>query len=629
MASTLGEAVLYLLTDNSKLESGLSDAEKKTESASAGMAKALGGALVAGAAVAGSAILAIGSKAFDVASKIDSATDQIGASLGLSADKAKAYGQTIKDVYANNFGDSIEDVGKSIETVSKTLKLTAADPALKTMTENAFRLRDVFGTDVADSVDAVKTLMDQFGVTSEQAFDLLADGYQRGMDRSGDFLDTIGEYSTQFANGGASASDFFKFIETGMQGGVLGTDKAADAFKEFGIRIKDSSDLTKDSLGALGISYDALSQGFADGSETSIGALEDVLTKIFEIDDPIKRATIGVGLFGTQWEDLGESTMKSLSQIEEGFGVHEGAITSLDSKYTNLGSVAEGMWRQFEVGIAPAGEALLTLANDNLPAIQGVVDTVSAAIVAGVNLLPVAIAEAHKKWDEDWAGIRTTWENFASEMPQKQAEFWREWNTAFNTGSKENSDAWEGFFGGLFGGASRWAGTVFDLLTTFLKNWNNTTTAWHALTIGDWSTFWTNIGENFTNAFGVLLSAIDIFDEGFKSRVLGALQSAWDGLKSLWTDFSGWWSSAWGSLAGIVMPKIETPTGGGGNGGFGGSGFKLPDFNMPSLTPGDWPISASAAAGTTNHITVNTTGGYENGFAAGEGIVDAMRFRGH
>ena len=146
MAVTLADIVAMIRGDNTDLKSKLSESEKASQSAGANMAKFLGGAVVAGAALAGTAIIGIGSKAFDVASQIDAATDQIGASLGLTDDQARAFGETIKRVYGNNFGDSIGDVGAAVENVAKQLSLTANDPALAKMTENGFRLRDGRGS---------------------------------------------------------------------------------------------------------------------------------------------------------------------------------------------------------------------------------------------------------------------------------------------------------------------------------------------------------------------------------------------------------------------------------------------------------------------------------------------------
>lgn len=626
---TLAELVVLMRGDDKQLVSDLDAAEGKTESAVGNMASMFSGALVAGIAVAGAAIVGIGTAAFNVASDIDAATDQIGASLGVNAQDAKKFGDVIKQVYGNNFGGSIKDVGTAVEQVAKTLKLTATDPSLRTMTENAFRLRDVFGVEVTESLDAVKTVMDNFGVSSEEAFKLVTYGFQNGLDRSGDFLDTIGEYSTQFKEGGASAYEFFGFLESGLQGGMLGTDKAADTFKEFRVRIQDGSDTTKNALNAIGLSADEMYAKMADGSLKADEAFGIVRNALGKIDDKNLQMQAGVALLGTQFEDMGMQMVSGLHMWEVDFEKLDTSLDTMDTKYTSLGSVVEGMWRKFQVGIAPAGEAMLGFVNENLPLIEGLVNSVSGAVVNLIGLIPLAIAGARKAWDEDWAGIRTTWDTFAAEMPDKQAEFWKEWNQAFNAGSEENKDDWEEFLAGLFGGIGRWVSTVFDLLITFLKNWNNTTTAWHALTIGDWSTFWASLGANFTNAFEVLLSAVDIFDKGFGDRLKGSFQDALNGIKSLWDDFASWWNGTFGALFGMSADTTPTPNFAIVNpmnqpNALSNLSTTVPFYNPQAQTQG----VNSFSIGSVN-VNVNPDlDPYEAGVQTGRGIDDELRRQG-
>jgi len=546
----LGDAVLYLMTDASKLEKGLDDAEKQTESASANMAKAFGGALVGAAAVAASAVVAVGTAAFDVASQFDAATDQIGASLGVGADEAAAYGQTIKDVYGNNFGDSIEDVGKSVESVAKTLKLAGNDPALKKMTENAFRLRDVFGTDVAESLDAVKTLMDNFGISADEAFDQLTTGYQRGLDRSGDFLDTIGEYSVQFSEGGASVNEFFSALDTGLQGGMLGTDKAADAFKEFRVRIADGSTTTATALAQIGLSADTITGGLSSGALTVKDAWDLVQRALIETQDPVTQMQAGVGLIGTQFEDLGAKVVLAMDLTDDWKEGGLSATSDLDSKYTNLGSVIEGMWRKFQVGIAPAGEAMLGFVNDNLPLIEGVVTTVSDAIVGVVNKIPEAISGIQEGWNSNWGGMRTKAEEFMT-LDKDFAIFWERVRQVFTDGEATTSEDWGTWLANVFGLFTNWIRFFLDTLGIFFTNFRNTQIAFHDLMKGDWSGFWAAVGANFEGAMNVILNFVEfIFGPNLRNYFVKAMTDAWDGMKDTWNDIVEWWNGTIGALFG-------------------------------------------------------------------------------
>ena len=81
------------------------------------------------------------------------------------------YQTAIENVYKNNFGDSLEDVAGKM---AKVKEITGEiDPTnLQTMTEKAMTLEDVFGMDMSESLRGVQSLMDHFGISSEEAFDL-------------------------------------------------------------------------------------------------------------------------------------------------------------------------------------------------------------------------------------------------------------------------------------------------------------------------------------------------------------------------------------------------------------------------------------------------------------------------
>ena len=631
MAVTLADLVVAMRGDDSQLDKDLAGAEKKTESAVGNMAKLFGGALVGAATVAGAAIVGIGTEAFNVASDIDAATDQIGASLGLNAEKAQAFGQTIKDIYANNFGDSITDVGAAVENVAKQLRLTAGDPALKEMTENAFRLRDVFGVDVADSVNAVKTLMEQFGISGDEAFGMIADGYQLGLDSSGDFLDTIGEYSVQFAEGGASADNFFSTLLSGLQGGMLGTDKAADAFKEFRVRIQDGSDLTRDSLQAIGLDADAMAAGFADGSLTAIDAFNDVTRALQMTDDANVQFQAGVGLIGTQFEDLGATVITNIDPMADAFDKMSDQAGTLDTKYSNLGSVFEGMWRQFQVGIAPAGEAMLAFVNENLPAIQGMVNTVSGAISNMTGNVLLAISALRLGWETDWGGMRTTTEEFATEMPEALDKMWDEIDLLFGGEQERMTFSWELFWGRMWADATNRFTYFIEVFTGLLRILRHALTVGAALIDGDWKAFWGGLYDELEAWGDLIMGEVEFgFGVDIRNAMGNALQGMWDAAEAKLAEMLQWWESAWVPFRNM-LPFSEPVNPNSPFTGLSDSGAAVIDNFQKGMEARMGQLSGMVATTNATNYSINVnmpSGGYENGFAAGEGILDAMRFRG-
>ncbi len=388
--SDLGNAVLTTEVDLSGLEGGLGEAETQTQGRMASMAEGLKGSLGLafagiGVALAG-ALAGAGVAAFSVAQDFETAQNQMQAQLGVTAEEAQALGDVARDVFGNNFGESVADVGESIIEVRQQMK-GLADDELQGATEAALSLRDVFGLEVAESTNAANTLMENFGLTSQQAFDFITKGQQSGLNASGDFLDTIGEYSTQFANGGASADQFFSLMESGLQGGVLGTDKAADAFKEFGLRIADGSESSREALAGLGIDADDLWERMASGETTTADAFASVIEGLNGIEDPVARNAIGVALLGTQYEDMGASAVLGLDLATTSMADMAGATDSLGVQYNNLGSVWEGVSRGFLLALEPLGVLLLDLANMAMPYLLAAAEQLRAGIEVAIGFI--------------------------------------------------------------------------------------------------------------------------------------------------------------------------------------------------------------------------------------------------
>lgn len=367
----------------------------------AGSKFALFGSVVGAAALAaGAAIVGIGAAALDVASQANQATNDIQASLGVTRDEAERLKGVALEIFGDNFGDSVEDAAASLIVVRQQIK-GLADEDLKAVAEGALAIRDVFGVEVAESTNVANTLMQQFGLSGQQALDLIAGGFQRGLNSSDDFLDTLGEYGNLFASNGFTADQFFSILETGIQGGVLGTDKIADAMKEFGIRIRELPDTVfgpDGSLtGALGFTReqaDVLFNGLQDGSVSVADAYAQIMPALAGLDNEVWQNTIGVQLFGTQWEDLGAAAVLGVDQARTSLDDLAGSTDGLNAKYNSLGAVGETLWRQTLVTLEPVGAALLDLANLAMPAIlegfaafRGVLEAVVGPTADFINAL--------------------------------------------------------------------------------------------------------------------------------------------------------------------------------------------------------------------------------------------------
>ena len=375
MADGLVEYDVRANTD--KLDKDLDDANKKAETGASKLgeiAKTGGKAVAAGFAAVGGAAVAAGGYAVNLATDMDKAMNGFAASTGIAENEMESYQDVLEKVYANNYGEDFQDIADSMALVNKNLG-DLSDDQLQTVTESAFALRDTFEYDVAESTRAAKAMMDNFGVSGEEAMSMIAAGAQNGLDYSGELIDSINEYSVQFGKLGFTADDMFKIFEKGAETGAWNLDKVGDAVKEFSIRAIDGSDTTVEGFTKIGLNADDMAAKFGKGGETAKKAFSETLKALSSIEDPLEKDAAGVALFGTMWEDLGPEAVEALADIEEGAYDTGDALNGIkEVKYDDLGSMFEGLKRSVEMLVLPLGEMLIPvlseLIEEVLPVLQ-------------------------------------------------------------------------------------------------------------------------------------------------------------------------------------------------------------------------------------------------------------------
>lgn len=174
-----------------------------------------------------------------------------------------------------------------------------------------------FDQEHQDVIKSANVLAKEFRISYEEAFDMLEQGFLAGGNASGEMLDQIKEYSTQFAGAGASAEDFIMVLVDAENKGIF-SDKAADTVKEFGLRIKEQTTATRDALDdAFGQQFtDKIFKGINDGSLSTIEALKQVSAQMSDTTVPAsKLQTVVADVFGGPGEDVGMEYLKSLKDI--------------------------------------------------------------------------------------------------------------------------------------------------------------------------------------------------------------------------------------------------------------------------------------------------------------------------
>lgn len=352
----------------SSLESGLNDTEQElnqvdqaTDNASEGFTT-LKGAM---ADLLADGIQAVAEGLKDLAVDSDTAMSNFQAQTGLSSEKMGEFETVMEDIYSKNFGDSINDIANSMAQVKQQTKET--DPTkLQQMTENALVLRDTFDFDVAESMRAVNSLMNQFGLDSDEAFNLVVQGAQNGLNANGDMLDVINEYSVQYKNAGYSADEMFNMLYSGAEEGTWSIDKMGDAMKEFNIRMSDGT--VAKALDDHGIKIDNLSERYGKGGESAKEVMSEVMTAIMGVEDETDRYNLGVQVMGTMFEDLGEDTVKAMMKSEGSIDSTKKSMEELtEVKMNNITTQIGEIGRMIETDfLIPIAEKLLPIVKDGI-----------------------------------------------------------------------------------------------------------------------------------------------------------------------------------------------------------------------------------------------------------------------
>lgn len=293
----------------------------------------------------------------DLGTQYDTAVGSLSAKTGIVGEELEGLSGTMEAIYGNAFGDSMADVASGLADVQRSTKLAGEE--LEHTTQAAFALRDVFGYDIGESARAAKAMMENFNVSGQEAMNLIASGAQKGLDYSGELLDSISEYSVQFAKVGMDAEDMFAIFEAGSENGAWNLDKVGDAVKEFSIRSIDGSKTSIAAFEAIGFNAEEMTRTFAQGGQGAKQAFAQVLSKLMDMEDQVARDAAGVGLFGTQWEDLGVEAMEALAKVQGGAYEAGDALGIIyDNKYNNLDSAFTTISRGVETMLLPAAKQI-------------------------------------------------------------------------------------------------------------------------------------------------------------------------------------------------------------------------------------------------------------------------------
>ena len=203
---------------------------------------------------------------------------------------------------------------------------------LKAYRNEVQAVSDTFNKDFVEVLRGANALQKQFGITSQEAIELVKEGFINGADVNGEFLKNVKEYSTFFKEAGLSAEEFVAINAQTEKMGIF-SDKGIDAIKEANIRLREMTTATSTALEGIGISSERVQEELQNGSKTTFDIIREVSAKLNELPD--SASTVGAALadiFGGPGEDAGLAYIRTLSNIST-------SLSDVKSKTGELGNL--------------------------------------------------------------------------------------------------------------------------------------------------------------------------------------------------------------------------------------------------------------------------------------------------
>lgn len=335
----------------------LSTAEKlkKIEKASESISKA-GKTMSVGVTAPLVGIAAVGTK---VATDLNNSQIQIQAAFGLTAKEAENVNLAVEKAFASGMVESIDESKEAVMSLINQLPelKTQSSDVISDMVIQAQSLEKLYGSDMEETFRGVNALMAAYGMTGQQAMDYIARASQRGLDKTHELGDNLAEYAVQFEQNGYSAEQMFETLESGLKGGAYNLDKVNDLLKEMGVRISDGS--IQSAVEELGGEWQEMYNSMKANGSTNEEIFQALATKITDVGDATKEATLVSSIFGSLGEDNAVRVIESMTGLSQ-------EMTGVKGSYDNVTNAAKNMADQTEksVTMQSAMNSLMLAAKD-------------------------------------------------------------------------------------------------------------------------------------------------------------------------------------------------------------------------------------------------------------------------
>lgn len=301
--------------------------------------------------------------------------------------KTNKFGMTLKSMGANLVGTLgiTAGIGMLVGALSSFIKKAEVANELNRKVKNSFALQgkaarnvtadilalsDTFDVDYNEVLQTANTVSKEMGISAKQALSYIEEGFKKGSNNSGEFLDILKEYPTQFRAAGIDAKTMFAIINQQVKDGIY-SDKGIDAIKEGGLRLRENTKATADSLKVLKAStQEQIKQEIAAGNSFEAIKLVSEALKNTSLTASETQSIIA-NVFGGPGEDAGLRYLQTLSDIDTNLenvknqtSLYKDSTLELSKQYNKFvvsATEGNGLISESLAGVVDMGTDVLTV----------------------------------------------------------------------------------------------------------------------------------------------------------------------------------------------------------------------------------------------------------------------------
>ena len=332
-----GDALEEAGKQGNKAESGFKSATKEFSALATGLA------------------VSISTKALDMAieaadslkesfNEVVEASNTFQGKLGITKDGSKYFLNFANDLVKSGMVETLDEAQDAITQFYQTAGQKVSPEGMKELTKYAISFSKTFDTDVNETMRGASRMMENFGISGQEAFDLLTVGAQNGLNQSNELADNMAEYSQLFGQMGFTADETFSLLAAGLDGGAYNLDKVNDLIKEMGISLTDGR--FEDNAAMFSEATRNLFNEWKNGKATQGAVVKSMMNDFSNMEGGYE----ALNKAGTVWSALGEDNslkvIKAMAGASDSFGDAEGAAEDLNNTMSNTTA-----WEAFTNGV--------------------------------------------------------------------------------------------------------------------------------------------------------------------------------------------------------------------------------------------------------------------------------------